>query len=477
MSGLEFIAEAQKILPFDTQYIVMTGWGELDTAIDAMRLGVVNYLTKPIEKKTLVQSINQALEKVSAIRREQLERYEESQKNALIYSTVQTGVMLIKKDSYTIVDANAAACSLLDGRIENISQTGFQQYFFSLKNAPPEKNQIILEGWEDNTELLLRDRSGQQRIVQLAVASICLSNNDFFLASFMDVSKRKKVEAELLASQETFSAIVERSLDGIVILEKNGNILFINQAAATFFGRSREDLLGGPFGYPVALGEAMELTFSPQESSMIIAEMRVAETHWQGQAALVATLRDITERKKLEDSIKHMATHDSLTGLPNRNLLPVQFEKMLALAKRNQTKAALLFIDLDNFKPINDNFGHAVGDVVLQKTAKRLSKAVRASDLVARVGGDEFIVVLQEVRDTDSVALVTNRIIASVSSSIEIDGLSCQLGASVGVSLFPDHSEDPEELIQMADDAMYQVKNRSKNNYWIYSAGMEKAQA
>ncbi len=212
--------------------------------------------------------------------------------------------------------------------------------------------------------------------MQISVASICLDGREHDLVSFTDISHRKQVETDLEESRETFSAIVECSLDGIVILSMHGQILFINSAAARFYAEAKEDLIGRPFGCFVAIGEPMEMLFPPQSDSQVMVEMRVADSRWKGEPALVATLRDITERKKLEDSIRHMATHDELTGLANRNLLPLQMKSILALARRKGTRVAVLFIDLDNFKPINDNFGHAVGDLVLKETAQRLISAL-----------------------------------------------------------------------------------------------------
>ncbi len=334
-------------------------------------------------------------------------------------------------------------------------------------------NGFSLAACESGAEMFLLDRSGNRCPVQISVASICLDGREHDLVSFTDISHRKQVETDLEESRETFSAIVECSLDGIVILSMHGQILFINSAAARFYAEAKEDLIGRPFGCFVAIGEPMEMLFPPQSDSQVMVEMRVADSRWKGEPALVATLRDITERKKLEDSIRHMATHDELTGLANRNLLPLQMKSILALARRKGTRVAVLFIDLDNFKPINDNFGHAVGDLVLKETAQRLISGLRASDLVARVGGDEFVVVLQEIPSKGALKLAAERIIKQISERIVLDGFSCQLGASVGISLFPDDADLSDDLIAKADAAMYQVKHRTKNSFCCYEPGME----
>ncbi len=470
MGGLEFIAAAKQILGYATQYIVMTGWGELETAVDAMQLGVGNYLTKPLDSDTLRTSINAALENAKAIRKSQQDDNEESEKNALILATVQAGVMLVESDSFTIASVNNAAADILETEKSLLLDTTVQQVFCKDNN---EATELLAHQTLKNAELALTSKSGKHLSVQMTTAQICLNEKNYLLLSFMDISSQKKLQIDLKASQETFSAIVEQSLDGTIILSSSNEILYINHSATVFFARSRDELLGQPFPFPVVTDKPTELPFPQDGQPTKIAEMCVAKTQWHNEAAFVATLRDITQRKQLEESIRHMATHDVLTGLPNRSLLATQLEKAINLAQRNQRMVALLFVDLDNFKPINDTFGHSVGDVVLQETAKRLTDGVRASDFIARVGGDEFLVVLQEVADVEATALTTQRIIDLINIPIEVDGHNCQLGASIGISLFPDCAGTTEELIQQADAAMYHIKKKAKNSYCFYASGME----
>ena len=472
MGGLEFIAAAKRVMPYETRYMVMTGWGEFETAVAAMRLGVVEYLTKPIDILTLRQAIHSALEAVRSIRNEQRAACEASYKHDLILATVQAGVLLVESRTGNIVDANAAACGILDCAMNDLTGCPMENFFPHLRSGSENRGPGPFDERSRDEELTLLTGTGRQKTVQLAVAPICLDGKDCYVASFMDISKRKKIETDLLASRETFSAIVERSLDGIVILSTNGKIRFLNPAAVTLFAKPAQTLIDTPFGFPIVLDQPMELPFPSKTDPRVIVEMRVAETSWQGEPAYVATLRDITERKRLEEDVKHMAMHDHLTGLPNRNLMAAQLEQILALAKRKSTRAALLFIDLDNFKPINDNFGHAAGDAVLRVTAQRLKDHVRASDLVARVGGDEFFIALQEVNDLNAVILTAERIIDQVGCPIKLEDCTCRLGASIGISLYPDHSEDTEMLIKMADTAMYQVKKRSKNGCCTYEHAM-----
>jgi len=178
--------------------------------------------------------------------------------------------------------------------------------------------------------------------------------------------------------------------------------------------------------------------------------------------------RLLKNQKEIFDrSIEHftLAHHDVLTGLANRRLLVDFLDKTIALASRNNTAFAVIYIDLDSFKPINDTYGHDAGDLLLKEIAKRLSGVVRESDIVARVGGDEFIIVTGEINFGSGAELIARRISMIVAEPVLIAGNSVSVGASIGISIFPSHGSDSESLIQKADEAMYRVKKSGKNNY------------
>ncbi|NOT10343.1 MAG: GGDEF domain-containing protein [Methylococcaceae bacterium] len=174
---------------------------------------------------------------------------------------------------------------------------------------------------------------------------------------------------------------------------------------------------------------------------------------------------EITTRIQIEKKIQYMASHDDLTGLPNRALFRDRLEMAQNMALRNKAKLAILFIDLDGFKVVNDNYGHKVGDLLLQEVAKLLQATVRQSDSVARIGGDEFIILLNGVIDKLDAVVVAEKILAAFRQPILLAGQSAKVGASIGISIFPDHSSDTEKLIVYADDAMYEIKKSGKNAY------------
>jgi diguanylate cyclase (GGDEF)-like protein/PAS domain S-box-containing protein len=191
-----------------------------------------------------------------------------------------------------------------------------------------------------------------------------------------------------------------------------------------------------------------------------------------GAHIVEGTLVDITERKIAEDKVQSLAYFDALTGLPNRTLLRDRLSKALAAAHRQKNKVALLFLDLDRFKTINDSLGHSVGDLLLQEVAERLRSCTREQDTVARLGGDEFLIVLTNVKDIQTVAVAAERFMDAMTAEFVIQGHTLRVSCSVGISIFPEQGADSETLIKNADAAMYSAKDGGRNNFRLFTAHM-----
>ena len=191
----------------------------------------------------------------------------------------------------------------------------------------------------------------------------------------------------------------------------------------------------------------------------------------------VTVFSDISERKANEERIRHLAQHDALTGLPNRFTLAAHLEHALARAERSREKVGLMFIDLDNFKSINDTLGHHIGDRLLCEVAKRIGRAVRKSDIVARIGGDEFVVVLESTKNETDEGAVAQKIIDQLAEPINIDGHSLHSTPSIGLAIFPGDGESAEVLMKNADVAMYHAKSAGRNNYQFYTEHMNHSAA
>jgi diguanylate cyclase (GGDEF)-like protein len=262
---------------------------------------------------------------------------------------------------------------------------------------------------------------------------------------------------QLDEAQERLRSLVERSTDGAMVIDEAGMVVYANPAAQALL--SRTALIGEPLGLPVTAGDVTEVELLIQGAGERVAEMRLVDTEWNGRPATLALLRDVTEQRRSQAELAHRATHDALTGLPNRYLFEDRLRQALARLRREHDALAVVFADLDGFKAVNDRFGHAFGDEVLVESARRLSHALRPSDTAARLGGDEFVILCEDIDDAAAVAgSIVKRIRASFSTPMTIRGVRVVLGISLGVAT----TEDPDcpltDLLDRADAAMYAEK-------------------
>jgi len=288
--------------------------------------------------------------------------------------------------------------------------------------------------------------------------------------------------ARALAESETrLRAVLENIADGVVTIRADGTIELWNRAAAELFGWSAAEIVGRNVSLLVTgteshggheghvrryldTGEGRIIGKGPRalvgrhrSGAPIPIDVAVSVVPGTAPPTFIATLRDASVRRRTEDELRHLATHDALTGLPNRTLLLDRIGHALATARRSAERVAVLFVDLDRFKPINDALGHDVGDRVLQEIARRFEHGLRASDTVARLGGDEFVVVAR-VGCPEDAATIAAKLERAASAPVRIGEHVLQVGASTGIALGPDDATAPAELVRRADAAMYQCK-------------------
>ncbi len=266
-------------------------------------------------------------------------------------------------------------------------------------------------------------------------------------------------------------SVVDNSFDGIVTLRDDGRIETANDAAHRIFHYSPGDLIGrgvaeilptlaranGTLASGLVAGASATVGRRPG-GQVFALDLAISETREADQRLWIAILRDATERQAHERQLRHQATHDALTGLPNRVLLQDRLENAVARAKRERRPLALLLLDLDHFKTINDTLGHRLGDLLLRDVGERLLRPLRESDTIARLGGDEFAVVLPAISGAADAELVAQRIVEVFEEPFRVGDLSLEVAISVGIAYFPKHAEDPDALLQCADVAMYQAK-------------------
>lgn len=279
----------------------------------------------------------------------------------------------------------------------------------------------------------------------------------------------------LRRSYALMTAVFESSFDAVIVIAENGRIEVTNHAAAELFGYQPEALIDRPASEliadiefriqqqvksPGALGRHSETLARRFDDSEFPVELALGAIQLGGEPLHVAIVRDITERRHQQDQLTHQALHDALTGLPNRVLLNDRLEQAIQDACRGGTPlaVALLVVDLDRFKDVNDTLGHHVGDLLLTELGKRLLRVTRKTDTIARLGGDEFAVVLPAISDLQRARRVSSRMLRAIQEPFQLNDLSIDVGASIGIALFPDHAEEKEELLRCADVAMYEAK-------------------
>jgi len=334
--------------------------------------------------------------------------------------------------------------------------------------------------------LKLQRRGGQVFEAELVVREFT-PQPDTFLIEIHDISKFRRAAEALRESEQRLQGILLTVAEGIITFGQDGSIQSLNRAAERLFQYSRMEISGVRFTELLAEGERvraeaylrryletneakilgipMEIEGRRRDGSIFSMEVTVTELLHGRSRMFTAVCRDITERKKAEEEVRRLAHHDALTGLPNRILLGDRVNHALAQARRKSLRMAILFVDLDRFKPINDTFGHAAGDAVLMGVAQRLTACVRESDTVARVGGDEFVVVVESIATPHDPAIVASKILQEMTKPFGYKGNSFTIGASIGIGIFPEDGGSSDALFKAADIAMYKVKEGGRNSY------------
>ena len=314
---------------------------------------------------------------------------------------------------------------------------------------------------------------------------------EFYLAVVRDITMRKKAEEKLLLAAKVF----ENTIEGIVVTDTHGTIEQVNPGFTTITGYSAEEAVGGN-------PRILKSDRHPQHFYSQMWTRLLEEGHWSGEiwnrrkngesypewltisavrneagqtTNYVSIFHDITELKRQQDALEYQAQHDALTGLPNRILLGDRLRMALAQLERSGGKLALLFLDLDNFKTINDGLGHVVGDQLLVELSSRLEGLLRSGDTVARLGGDEFLILLPEIESIDDASHIATRMLDALKTPFHHGDAEYFVTASIGLTIAPDDGTEGPKLIKNADMAMYRAKSLGRNNYQFFTPEMDVA--
>jgi diguanylate cyclase (GGDEF)-like protein/PAS domain S-box-containing protein len=323
------------------------------------------------------------------------------------------------------------------------------------------------------------------------VALTALRDPSGNLRGFSEISRDLSESKE---SEAKYRGLLEAAPDAMVVVNQGGEIVLLNVQAEKQFGYRRDELLGQkvksiiPEGFAERLvadalrspsdalaqqiGTGIELSGRRKDGNEFPIEIMLSPVQTIDGILVTAAIRDVSVARAMSLQMVYAAQHDSLTDLPNRMLLNDRLSQAIALASRYKRNVAVLFLDLDGFKHINDSLGHSIGDQLLQSIAKRLAGYIRSSDTVSRQGGDEFVVLLSEVEQADDVATTARRMLQAVAETHSVGQHELHVTASIGVSVFPDDGLDSETLVKNADTAMYQAKEHGRQSYQFFKPDM-----
>jgi diguanylate cyclase (GGDEF)-like protein/PAS domain S-box-containing protein len=284
--------------------------------------------------------------------------------------------------------------------------------------------------------------------------------------------------------EDPIRAIIDTVVDGVLAVDEAGRIRILNPAVERLFGYPTQELVGQPLptvlrwpagpqfgdrdGPPI--GQSSEAVGCRRDGLEFPVEVSLGETSYAGGKLMVAVIRDITMRKANEAEMRRLAYHDPLTGAANRALFEERFAEAIARAKRDRGRIAIIMLDLDHFKVVNDSYGHAVGDALLCGMTRRMAAIVRETDLLARLGGDEFAVLLTGLRDVAGAVTFARRILARLAAPIMVGGVAHMVRTSLGVAVWPQAGLTADAMLQRADEALYLAKREGGNRYALAGA-------
>jgi len=347
-----------------------------------------------------------------------------------------------------------------------------------IKEQSPSTPILITTAFEQTDYLIDAIRLGVDKYIIKPI------DTSLLMRDLMACAKQSHVDQQL----ELINKLFDNNKEGILVTDKTNTIIMVNKAFSTITGYMPDDVIG----------ETPKLLASGRHDKRFYEKMWQEindQGSWQGEvwdkrkngeifpqwmsistlsndagqvSHYMAMFTNISQWKADEERLKYLATHDVLTGLPNRNTLYDLMSLSFANADRNKETVAILFVDLDDFKPVNDTYGHHVGDILLRNISKRLTNTLRSGDTISRLGGDEFIIVLTNAENNDALSATIVKIQQEIAKPMEVDGHHISVTSSIGVSLYPEHSKYAERLINYADQAMYQAKKSDHSDHVFY---------
>jgi len=414
------------------------------------------------------------------------EAQEQKKSYESLLNSVRVGVIRTRLDDGKILKANPACAELFGfSDLESFMNTSVIDLYKDPDDRKHHRAKLLRNGKLNHT--ILQMRKANKKPLTIAVSSTLHYENNLPVwidSTLQDISKQQRAEERL----EINSIVFEHTLEAVVISDNKHKVLTVNKAFSDITGFSKKEVIGKDFNLLWWNEDDKENT-----SSTILNALD-KEGSWQGEIDkrhkngkkfsahltviegerakdtkhYISIFYDITYRKQSEEKLYQLAHFDPLTQLSNRHAFMDRLAESLEKAKRYESRCAIFYMDLDGFKTINDTYGHNAGDEVLIQTSNRLQKIIRKSDMVARMGGDEFTVIIENYSDTRSLSQLAHKMINAVSEDIRLQDSSVKVTTSIGISIYPDDALDMESVLKHADNAMYRAKELGKNNVQFF---------
>lgn len=403
----------------------------------------------------------------------------------LIWNNSTDGIFVLDHNG-SVIDGNPAFQNLLGWNIAELNDIVFPPF---IVNMTKREHQTLLgqlrKGQNFPYQVVKRKAKGGSMLDILA--SYWSVNSDRILAigMYKDFTEQMIIQRQLEDSEYCYRTLVEY-LPEAIVKQRDGKIEFVNSSGMKFFGvRKLEEILNLSIWNFVSSDRKEEIqeiidtiyeqnirmspktivgNFVRKDGKKIWAELKVIPIGRKDKPDIQIVFRDVTSRKRYEAQLEHLAYHDPLTGLINRRMFTEHVKKAIDKAKTSREKIAIMYFDIDKFKSINDTYGHDIGDQLLQEFANRIKSCIRKNDVPCRVGGDEFIVLLKDIKEEKEIEDIAQRLIAAFQESYRMNQLNLQVTSSIGISVFPKDGLNIQTLIYHADKALYRAKE-NRNQY------------
>lgn len=395
----------------------------------------------------------------------------------------------------TVIEMNPAGLAMIEARSPEqiIGKSALEIIDPQYRQAFLDLTERVFRGESGTLKFEITSLRGAHRWLETHAAPLLDSRGNIsaLLGITRDITERRLAEEALAESKSFLDKIINSIADPIFVKDRQHRFVLLNDSFCSFMGYRRDELLWKsdydffPTNEADIFCSKDEIVFTTGEENIndeqltsgdgvvhSIVTKKTLYTDERGAQFIVGIMQDITGRKKLEETIRHQAFYDNLTELPNRRLFTEHLTLEMAEAKRNSRKLAVMFLDLDRFKAINDTLGHAEGDKLLKNVAHRLKSCIRASDRAARIGGDEFNIFVSDITDSEEAAISARKILAAVNKPYIISGHELNITTSIGISMYPDDGQRVDDLMRNADMAMYHAKEKGRNTFRFYDPAM-----